>query len=67
MFGEIQLTIQENRKVTCSFFLSVVLLPHRSKENRRDGHCLDKDEQVEELVIDATLRPAQREFRHGYA
>jgi hypothetical protein len=30
-------------------------------------HCLDKDEQVEELVIDATLKPAQREFRHGYA
>ncbi len=30
-------------------------------------HCLDKDEQVEELVIDATLKPAQREFRYGYA
>ena len=30
-------------------------------------HCLDKDEQVEELVIDATLKPAQKEFRHGDA
>ena len=30
-------------------------------------HCLDKDEQVKELVIDATLKPAQKEFRHGYA
>ena len=29
------------------------------------GHCLDKDEQVEELVIDATLKPAQKEFRDG--
>jgi hypothetical protein len=30
-------------------------------------HCLDKDEQVEELVVHATLKPAQREFRHSYA
>ena len=28
-------------------------------------YCLDKDEQVEELVIDATLKPAQRVFRDG--
>ena len=34
---------------------------------RNNRHCLDKDEQVEELVIDATLKPAQREFRYGYA
>jgi hypothetical protein len=32
-----------------------------------ERHCLDKDEQVEELVIHATLKPAQKEFRHGYA
>ena len=35
---------------------------------RKDSHrgTLDKDEQVEELVIDATLKPTQKEFRHGY-
>ncbi len=27
----------------------------------------NKDEQVEELVIHATLKPAQKEFRDGYA
>ncbi|GKZ15244.1 hypothetical protein HAL_31250 [Haladaptatus sp. T7] len=31
------------------------------------GHCLDKDELVEELVTHATLKPAQKEFRDGYA
>ncbi len=36
-------------------------------DNILDGALSNKDEQVEELVIHATLKPAQKEFRDGYA